>query len=49
MIVSVPNDLAKSNNIQNQFYTVCTNMVGTRIVSQIYTVSLGGARSELVA
>ena len=56
MIVSVLNtdkiDLANSNNIQYyQVYTVYanTNMAGTRIVCPIYTVNLGGARSDLVA
>ena len=49
-IVSVPN-LAKSNNTQNyQVYIVyaITNMAGTLIVYPIYTVNLGGARSDLV-
>ena len=56
MIVLVPNtdkiDLVNSNNIQ--YYQVYnkyanTNMAGTRIVCPIYTVNLGGARSDLVA
>ena len=46
-------DLVNSNNTQwyYQVYTVYanTNMAGTRIVCQIYTVNLGGARSDLVA
>ena len=45
-------DLANSNNIQYyQVYTVYanTNMAGTRIACPIYTVNLGGARSDIVA
>ena len=48
----IKNRLANSNNMQYyQVYTVYanTNMAGTRIVCPIYTVNLGGARSDLVA
>ena len=45
-------DLANSNNIQHyQVYNVYANpnMAGTRIACPIYTVKLGGTRSDLVA
>ena len=45
-------DLAQINIIQNcQVYTLyaITNMAGIQMVCPIYTINLGGARSELVA
>ena len=56
MIVSVPNADKKRSGEFKQ-YTILsslyvyadTNMAGTRIVCPIYTVYLGGARSDLVA
>ena len=56
MIVSVPNSDTNRSGEFKQYtiisgYTVYANtsMAGTRIVCQIYTINLGGARSDLVA
>ena len=44
--------LAKSNNKQNNQVDAVianTNMAGSRMACPIYTVNLGGARSDLIA